>query len=140
MEQLITQALSAAKGIWKYRWYAMAVTWITVIAGFVTVYSMPNNYQTSARVFVDTQSILKPLLASMTTIPDLEQQVSIMSKTLLSRPNVERVMRMVDLDINAKSVKDKEALLGNLTNNIRISGTSSNDIYTISYSNADPKL
>ncbi|WP_334186735.1 XrtA system polysaccharide chain length determinant [Noviherbaspirillum sp.] len=140
MEQLITQVLSAVKGIWKYRWYSLAVSWVAAIAGFAAVYIMPNNYQASARVFVDTESILKPLLAGMTTIPDLEQQVSIMSKTLLSRPNVERVMRMVDLDINAKSIKEKEATITNLMNQIKITGTSSNDIYSISYNNADPRL
>jgi polysaccharide chain length determinant protein (PEP-CTERM system associated) len=76
----------------------------------------------------------------MTIIPDVDQQVSIMSRTLLSRPNVERVMRMVDLDIKAKSVKEKDALVNNLMNQIRIGGTSSHDIYTISYDNPDPKL
>lgn len=140
MEQLISQVLSAAKGVWKYRWYSIVVAWIVLIAGFGAVYTLPNNYQTSARVFVDTQSILKPLLAGMTTIPDVDQQVSIMSKTLLSRPNIERVMRMVDLDINAKTLKDKETLAGNLMKEIKIGGTSSNDIYTISYSNANPEL
>lgn len=140
MEQFITQALSAARGVWKYRWYSLVVAWAIVITGFGVVYSLPDNYQTSARVFVDTQSILKPLLSGMTTIPDVDQQVSIMSKTLLSRPNVERVIRMVDLDLNAKTLKDKEALVNDLMSQIKISGTSSNDIYTISYSNADPKL
>ena len=140
MEQLITQLVSAIKGVWKYRWYSMAAAWAVVLAGFIAVYKLPDNYQSSARVFVDTQSILKPLLAGMTTIPDIELQVSIMSKTLLSRPNVERVMRMVDLDINAKSLQDKETFVNNLMSEIKIGGTASHDIYTISYSNSDPKL
>jgi polysaccharide chain length determinant protein (PEP-CTERM system associated) len=140
MEQLVTQALALAKGVWKYRWYSMVVAWAIMIVGFGVVYTLPDNYQTSARVFVDTQSILKPLLAGMTTIPDVDQQVSIMSKTLLSRPNVERVIRMVDLDLNTKTLKDKETLVDDLIKQIKISGTSSNDIYTISYSNANPKL
>jgi polysaccharide chain length determinant protein (PEP-CTERM system associated) len=140
MEQLITQFVSTVKGIWKYRWYSMAVAWLGVIVGFTVVYHLPDNYQASARVFVDTQSILKPLLSGMTSIPDAEFQVSIMSKTLLSRPNIERVMRMVDMDIKAKSSQDKETFLNNLMSGIKISGTSSHDIYTIAYSNSDPKL
>ena len=87
-----------------------------------------------------TQSILKPLLASMTTVPNVEQQVSIMSRTLLSRPNVERVMRMVDLDINAKTAREQQQQLEELMSRIKIGGTGSYDIYTISYSNANPRL
>lgn len=118
----------------------MAVAWLVMIGGWIGVQTLPDNYQASARVYVDTQSILKPLLSGMTIIPDVEQQVSIMSRTLLSRPNIERVMRMVDLDIKTNSVKDKDKLASDLMKDIKIGGTSSFDIYSISYNNADPKL
>ncbi|MEO8839584.1 MAG: XrtA system polysaccharide chain length determinant, partial [Herbaspirillum sp.] len=140
MEQLIAQLLFAVKEVWKYRWYSIAIAWVVVIVGFATVYLLPSNYETSARVYVDTQTILKPLLSGMTTIPDVEQQVSIMSRTLLSRPNIERVMRMVDLDLSTKSVSEKEAVANKLMKDIKISGTSRNDIYTISYDNSNAKL
>lgn len=140
MEDIISQLLSGLKGIWKYRWHAIIVMWLGAVGGAVKVATLPDDYQTTARVFVDTQSILKPLLAGMTTTPNVEQQVSIMSRTLLSRPNVERVMRMVDLDINARTARDHEALIDELMNRIKIGGTSSYDIYTISYNNKNPRL
>ncbi len=140
MEDLISQMLLHVRGIWKYRWYALAVMWLVGLLGWTKVFLMPNDYQTSARVYVDTQTILKPLLAGMTSVPNVEQQVSIMSRTLLSRPNVERVMRMVDLDLRATSPREHEAVLEDLMGRIKISGTNSNDIYTISYNNRDPKL
>ncbi|MFP5393734.1 MAG: chain length-determining protein, partial [Gammaproteobacteria bacterium] len=86
MEDLISQTLLHIRGIWKYRWIALTLMWALALAGWAKVFSMPSDYQTSARVFVDTQSILKPLLAGMTSVPNVEQQVSIMSRTLLSRP------------------------------------------------------
>ena len=140
MEDFISQLLSHVRGIWKYRWYAIAVMWVVALGGWTKVFLMPNDYQTSARVFVDTQSILKPLLSSMTSVPNVEQQVSIMSRTLLSRPNVERVMRMVDLDVRAGSPREHELLVEDLMAKIKISGTNTNDIYTISYNHRDPKL
>lgn len=140
MEELINQLLSSVRGIWKYRWQALAVSWMVALAGWIKVYTLPDDYQTTARIFVDTQSILKPLLAGMTSVPNIEQQVSIMSRTLLSRPNVERVMRMVDLDINAISAREREAQIDELMAKIRISGTNSYDIYTITYHNRNPKL
>lgn len=136
MDELLGQLHSYLKGIWKYRWYAMATAWFVVLVGGVAVYLVPNRYEASARVFVDTQGILKPLLSSMTTVPNVQQQVSIMSRTLISRPNVERIMRMVDMDLNADTVQVVDALM----KEIRIAGTGRDDIYSISYSHADPKL
>jgi len=140
MEELLTQLLSFMKGIWKYRWHAVAIAWTVLTIGFIKVYSMANVYQSSARVYVDTQTILKPLLSGMTTLPNVEQQVAIMSRTLLSRPNVERVIRMVDLDLKTESLRDHENLVLQLMSQIRISGTSSDDIYSISYTHEDPKV
>lgn len=140
MEETINQVLFLLKGVWKYRWHAVIVAWAVAIAGWVRVYTLPDDYQASARVFVDTQSILKPLMAGMTTLPNVEQQVSIMSRTLLSRPNVEKVMRMVDLDIKAKTPKEKEELLNDLMKQIKIVGTGRDDIYTLSYSDENPRV
>lgn len=140
MEDLLSQLMASVKGIWKYRWVAVGLMWLLAVGGWVRVASLPDDYQTTARVFVDTQSILKPLMAGMTTVPNVEQQVAIMSRTLLSRPNVERVMRMVDLDVNATSARAHESLVDDLMAKIKISGTSTYDIYTITYNNRNPRL
>ncbi|MEO7497827.1 MAG: XrtA system polysaccharide chain length determinant [Massilia sp.] len=140
MEDFISQLLSSIKGIWKYRWFGIGVMWLVALVGWARVLSTPDDYQSSARVFVDTQSILKPLMAGMTTLPNVEQQVAIMSRTLLSRPNVERVMRMVDLDVHARTPREHEQQVDELMARIKISGTSTYDIYSISYNNKDPKL
>lgn len=140
MEDLITQLLSNVRGIWRYRWQAAAVSWLVGVAGWAVVYTMPDDYQTTARVFVDTQTILKPLLSGMTSVPNVEQQVGIMSRTLLSRPNVERVMRMVDLDVRATTAREHEQQVEALMKKIKIGGTATYDIYTITYQDHNPKL
>lgn len=140
MEELVSQLLALVKGVSKYRWYAMGIAWLVALAGGVVIFKLPDTYQSSARVFVDTQSVLKPLLSGMTTVPNVEQQVSIMSRTLLSRPNIERVIRMVDLDIKTGTAKDQEKLVNDLTSRIKINGTVQNDIYTISYTGENSRL
>jgi polysaccharide chain length determinant protein (PEP-CTERM system associated) len=140
MEELIAQLFSTLGRIWKYRWYALGIMWLVATIGWARVITLPDDYQSSARVFVDTQSILKPLLSGMTSIPNVEQQVGIMSRTLLSRPNIERVMRMVDLDIDAATPREHEARLDELLKKLKISGTSTYDIYTITYNNSNPRL
>jgi len=140
MEDLITQLLSHLKGIWKYRWFGFAAIWVVAIAGWLIVYTLPDSYESSARIYVDTQSVLEPLMAGIATTPNLEQQVSIMSRTLISRPNVERVMRMIDLDIQAKTVKDREYLINDLMSEIRIDSVGRDNLFTISYRNKNPKV
>ncbi|CAN7661662.1 chain length-determining protein [Pseudoduganella sp. LjRoot289] len=140
MAELQVLLLTFLKAIGKYRWYAVAISWVVAIVGWAVVYKLPDDYQASARVYVDTQSILKPLLSGMTSVPNVEQQVQFMRRTLISRPNVERVMRMVDLDIKTKSVQEHEKLVEDLTAAIKVSGTERDDIYTISYNNPNPKL
>ena len=140
MAELTAVVLAFLKAIGKYRWYAVIISWVVAIIGWAVVYKLPNDYQASARVYVDTQSILKPLLSGMTSMPNLDQQVVFMRRTLISRPNVERVMRMVDLDVKTTNAKDHEKLVDDLIDKIKILGTERDDIYTITYNNPNPKL
>eukprot|EP01114_Cavostelium_apophysatum_P002898 TRINITY_DN12602_c0_g1_i1.p2 TRINITY_DN12602_c0_g1~~TRINITY_DN12602_c0_g1_i1.p2 ORF type:complete len:511 (+),score=140.96 TRINITY_DN12602_c0_g1_i1:306-1838(+) len=140
MAEITALILNFLKAIGKYRWHAVFITWAVAIAGWAVVLKLPSQYETSARVYVDTQNILKPLLSGMTTLPNLTQQVVFMRSTLISRPNVERVMRMVDLDVKATSTKEHDEMVDELMEKIKIAGTERDDIYTISYMAPDPKL
>ncbi|MCC6916640.1 XrtA system polysaccharide chain length determinant [Nitrosomonas sp.] len=140
MSELIAQLLVYIKGVWKYRWVSVATAWVVAVAGWSFVYRMPDNYQASARIYVDTQSILRPLMAGMTVSPNPDQQISIMSRTLISRPNVERIIRMVDLDIKIVDDSAREELVTKLMKDIKLGTTGSDNIFMISYDNKDPKL
>ncbi len=140
MEDFISQCHAVAKGAWKYRFIALATAWVVMLAGSMMVLSMPTQYNAAARVFVDTESILRPLLAGMTTVPNTEQQVSIMSRTLITRPNVDKVIRMVRLESLPTTAARHEALVQDLMKNIKIAGMAQNDIYTITYTNSNPTV
>lgn len=133
MAEITALVLNFLKALGKYRWHAVAITWVVALAGWAIVFKLPNQYEASARVYVDTQSILKPLLAGMTTTPNLDQQVLFMRRTLLSRPNVERVVREVDLDVTARDAREFDKLVDNMLSKIKIEGTAREDIYTIAY-------
>ncbi|NIA53219.1 chain length-determining protein [Massilia sp. TW-1] len=140
MAEITAVLLNFLKAIGKYRWHAVVITWVVALIGWVVVLRLPNQYEASARVYVDTQSILKPLLANMTSVPNLEQQVMFMRRTLISRPNVERLMRMVDLDVKAKDTKEHDKIVDELMQQIKITGTERDDIYTITYTADNAKL
>lgn len=140
MAEITAVLLNFLKAIGKYRWHAVVITWVVALIGWVVVLRLPNQYEATARVYVDTQSILKPLLSSMTTVPNLEQQVMFMRRTLISRPNVEKLMRMVDLDVKAKDSKEHDKMVDELMAQIKVTGTERDDIYTLSYVSDNPKL
>jgi len=132
MDDLIKQLLGFARGMWKFRWFGLALAWVVAIAGAVFIFRMPDQYQASARIFVDTQSILKPLLAGLTVQPNVDQQISMLSRTLLSRPNLEKLVRMADLDLNTKTQIDRDDLITKLGGDIRIGNTGRDNLYTLS--------
>jgi polysaccharide chain length determinant protein (PEP-CTERM system associated) len=137
MEELLRQATSILRGMWKYRWPAVVTAWVTAIVGVVVVFKIPDQYEASARIFVDTQSILKPLMAGLTVQPNVEQQVSMLSRTLISRPNVEKLIRMADMDLKASSKVEQEALIVRLTKEIQVRNTGRDNLYSLTFKDSD---
>jgi polysaccharide chain length determinant protein (PEP-CTERM system associated) len=140
MRELYELFLIYVKGIWRYRWIMMLAAWLVSIVGWGVVYQLPDKYESSARVHVDTQSMLAPLLKGLTITTNPGQRVQMVTRTLLSRPNLEKLARMTDLDLVALTPADMEHLLDNLAGDIRIASGREQDLYTISYSNADRQL
>jgi polysaccharide chain length determinant protein (PEP-CTERM system associated) len=101
MQELVEQLLAILRGMWQRRWIGLGVAWLAAIMGTIVVFRLPDKYEASARVYVDTQSLLQPLMAGMAMAPDAGQQVAILSRILLSRPNLEKIIRKSDLDTNA---------------------------------------
>jgi polysaccharide chain length determinant protein (PEP-CTERM system associated) len=140
MSELFEQILTYLGVIWRYRWFMMLVIWLVCIVGWGVVYQLPDKYESSARVHVDTQSMLQPLLRGLAISTNAGQRVQLVTRTLLSRPNLEKLARMTDLDLVALTPSDMEQLLDGLGGDIRISSTREQDLYTIAYANSDREL
>lgn len=138
MDELISQVLTIARGMWKHRWLGLLVAWVVGVAGAVVVLVVPDKFEASARIFVDTQSILKPLMSGLAVQPNVEQQVVMLSRTLISRPNVEKLIRMADLDLGTKSKDDQETLIDNLTKALEIKNVGRDNLYVLAYRDASP--
>ena len=106
MRELYEQILIYLKGVWRYRWFMMLATWLVCIVGWGVVYQLPDKYESSSRVHVDTQSMLAPLLRGLTITTNTSQRVQLVTRTLLSRPNLEKLARMTDLDLSALTPAD----------------------------------
>ncbi|MFT4517672.1 MAG: polysaccharide chain length determinant protein (PEP-CTERM system associated) [Halioglobus sp.] len=122
MQEILGQLLSYVWGVWRHRWLALAIAWVIAIAGWVYVWQMPESYVASARVYVDTNSILRPLLKGLAVQPNVESRIGLLSRTLLSRPNLEKLMRMTDLDLQVTTAREKDKLLSDLSRSISLQG------------------
>jgi uncharacterized protein involved in exopolysaccharide biosynthesis len=123
MEDILRQALVILRATWKHRRLGMLVAWIVGAIAAGVILRIPDRYEASARIYVDTQSILKPLMSGLAVQPNIEQQVMMLSRTLISRPNVEKLIRMADLDLKIKGKAEQEALIDSLTQTLKIQST-----------------
>jgi polysaccharide chain length determinant protein (PEP-CTERM system associated) len=139
MDELFQRALAYLRAMWHRRWIGLAAAWIAAIIGVAVVYRIPEKFEASARVYVDTQSLLRPVMAGLAIQPNLDQQVALMSRTLISRPNVEKLVRMADLDLGVKSNTERDDLIDNLMRTIQLTGNVSSNIYIISYRDSKPQ-
>lgn len=137
MSELIALITSMARSMWRFRWPAVLVAWVVAAIGTVVIFKIPNQYEATARIYVDTQSILRPLLSGLAVQPNVEQQVGMLSRTLISRPNIEKLIRMADLDLSASSKAAQEKLIEDLMKEIRISSTSRDNLFSLSYRESD---
>lgn len=140
MDQVLQQILAYAKAAWHRRWWGVAVAWLVCVVGWTWVMMIPDRYEASARVYVDTQTLLKPLLTGLTVAPDVSQQIKLMTRQLVSRPTLEKVARMTDLDVRAKTPEQTEKMLNGLASQISIADAGRENLYTIAYQDPNADL
>ena len=127
--------------VWRQRWLALFCAGVLCGFGWLGVLLLPNQYEVTAKIFVDTGTLLRPLLKGLA--PDSNNRADnarMMRRTLLVRPNLEKVARKTDMDIQAKTPKEFEKLLITLAQKISITGSPRGNIYVIGYQNSDAKL
>ena len=139
MDELLKQLSTILRGMWKYRRLGVAVCWVVALVGAVLVFMMQDRYEASARVYVDTQTILRPLMSGLAVQPNVEQQVAMLSRTLISRPTVEKLIRTADLDLGARSKGEQEALIDEVIKSIQIRMAGRDNLYTLSYRDDTPE-
>ncbi|PZW46790.1 polysaccharide chain length determinant protein (PEP-CTERM system associated) [Humitalea rosea] len=121
----------AAAG-WRHRWKAMLLAWLVCLVGWAGIQSLPNQYESSARIYADADAILSMLLRGIAIDSTPAGQVEVLQRTLLSRPNLEKVVARTDLNGRVDSVASRDLLLQELTRSIRITPQTRN-LFTIDY-------
>lgn len=138
MDELLRQAIGYLRAMWLYRWWGLASVWLVGVIATGVIFTIPDRYESSARIYVDTQSMLKPLMSGLAIQPNIDQQVAMLSRTLISRPTMERLIQMADLDITVKTKEQREALIARLTSTLKIQSAGRDNLYTLGYQDESP--
>jgi polysaccharide chain length determinant protein (PEP-CTERM system associated) len=136
LRNLVTQYLRAA---WRRRWTGVIVAWLACGVGWAGVYTIPNSYESGARLFVDADAILTPLLRGIAADSAPTTQLEILQRTLLSRPNLEKLISKTDLDLTLNGQSDRERLMTRLAADIKVVPQTKN-LFTITYRDKSPKV
>ena len=132
LQELIAELLDHIRGMWRYRWAMVIVAWIVAVPGWFFVYNMPDVFEASAKVSVDTNSLLPGLTKGLTASENLIDEVDLVSRALLTRPNLEKVARDTDLDLRAETPRQMEGLISGLQERLSIRG-GRDKIFTIAF-------
>jgi polysaccharide chain length determinant protein (PEP-CTERM system associated) len=125
MNHLVEQIRDEVRGAWRFRWWGILAAWTVCLLGWLLVIALPNTYEAAARVYVDTKSILRPLLQGLTIAPDVSSELDIVRQALLSRPHLEKVARVAELDLRARTPQARDELIASLQKRIVIESAGS---------------
>jgi uncharacterized protein involved in exopolysaccharide biosynthesis len=124
--------------LWRRRWLALATAWALMLLGSTIVVLLPDQYESSARVYVDTDSLIGPLLKGIAVEDDPTQQLAIMQSTLLSRPNLTEVAKAVFPGVDANDF-ELEGKLDRLKSHTVVEVTGKK-LFRIAYDETDARL
>src|SRR5215469_6517401 len=140
MTDLYVQLIAYAYAMWRKRWYIALIAWLICIPGWIGVMLLPDRFESSARIYVDTVNLLSPLLRGLSVEGNVGNQVDFMQRTLLSRPNVEKLMRMTDLDLAIKTPNDNDLMVADIARRTSISQNQGRNLFSVSFNDHSPEV
>ncbi len=138
MAGLYDEILIALHGIWSRRWLALAVAWGVCMAGWMGVALIPNSYESKAKVYVNTQSLLEDKIGI--TQVQSQQDLDRVRQTLASTDNLEKVVRGTDLNQTVSGPRDIAAKITTLREKIKVVAQLDPNMIEISAASADSSL
>lgn len=93
---------------------------------------LPGKFEAKAKIYIDANALLKPLLEGLAVEADATSQVHAVRRALLGRPQLEEVIDRTKLRTRVANETERQKLVTKLSEEIRIK-ESDEDFFTISY-------
>ena len=124
---------------WRHRWRAVLVIWLVALAGWAGLRLLPDRYTSTARIYADADAVLGMLLRGIAIDNSPAAQVDVLQRTLVSRPNLERVIDRTALSQRISAGEDRERIIQNLARDLRF-GSPSRNLFAVEYVDTDPRV
>ena len=141
MQELRNLVVSYLTALWHWRLSALAAAWLISLIGWGIIALLPDRYTVTARLVVDTETILGPLMADIAVTPDFDRQVTMIRETLFAEPNIIELIERTGIDRERKVVTpiERANLIGDLSEDIDL-GVESKNLFTLSYTDTDSEM
>ena len=110
MNSFKSQAMPVVLALWRQIWLAIGIAWLVCTVGWIAVAFIPTKYESTSRVYLDVDPLLTPLLHGLAADTDPTRHLDFLQRTLLSRPNLEQLVHLTDLDAKLTTPEQKDAL------------------------------
>lgn len=142
MYELLNRILDDVRGSWRFRVYALLTAWAVCLLGWTYIFFMPDIYESSTRIYVDTRTVLRPVIQGLTVEQDVGSQLNFVRNSLLSRPNLERVAGEIGLfgpqhNTPGKRIAVIEAMAERIELNVQDGGRDVGMLYSLKYKDQD---
>lgn len=134
------------RGLWRFKWAALIVAWTVALLAWVGVFMIPNKYEATAKIFVNTGTTLSQATQGISLSDDIAAQIQQVSAMLLGDPQLRKVANETNLMTGAVTGQQQQAVVENLRENINIVADvnravpkSKVTLFTITYENHDRK-
>lgn len=140
MQQELTEVYFYLKGTLKYKRVAVMLALFLSVISWVFVLTMPDKYESKAKVHIDSSTILRPLMRGMVIDPDVSALIRIIQQLMFTRPNLEKIIELSDLKLSLNNGKVDAELIEKLKKDITITAARDRDIFDIGYSATNPDV
>lgn len=139
MDIFLTKLRYDIRRMWDRRWLAAGIAWTTaaVLAGGILM--IRDRYEASTKIYVDTQTALKPLMVGLAFQPDMDQQFRMLTRTLISTPNVELLYKNPQIGLKPPPPQKFDQAVEQMKQKIKVTPSGAGNLFGISYRDSDPQ-
>jgi len=147
MNQLVDHLADEVRSAWRFRWIAFGVAGAVAVLGWLLVFSLPDRYESSARVFVDTRTAIKPVIKDLSIEQDVNAQLNFVRQSLLAGAQLRKIAEQTGVLLPTVVSPSEQArvlkkLADGVTLEVRSAGENPKDdsagsIYSVSYQDQD---